>query len=100
MIFKKGVKINGVKPEIVLGSMVVDAVLQKYGLSGIEVVITSVVDGKHKKHSKHKIGHAIDVRIWAKVMWKDICDDLVKSLTDEFDVILESDHIHIEFDPE
>ena len=100
MIFKKGAKINGMKPEMVLGVMVIETVLETYGLSRYDFVITSGTDGKHKKRSKHRTGYAVDVRIWAKILWLDVCEDLRKTLTDEFDVVLESDHIHVEFDPE
>ena len=62
-----------------------------------ELVITSGKDGVHGKNSLHYEGKAIDLRTW------NVLDNLVKrirvQLGAEYDVILEKDHIHIEWDP-
>jgi hypothetical protein len=98
MRFKKGVKINGAKPEIVLCIMVCDSVYKKYGK---ELVITSVTDGKHSSGSLHYPGFAIDTRtrVFTKEELPLVKKDLQDALTDEFDVVLEKDHFHIEFQP-
>lgn len=67
-------------------------------------VITSGSDGVHSARSKHYDGDAFDVRIWyiPKSNLKQICIEIAKILNDEsplFQVILESTHIHIEYDP-
>ena len=63
--------------------------------------LTSATDGKHKAGSLHYKSLAWDVRTsdLPKERWEEYTE-LVKSfLTAEYDVILEKDHIHVEFDP-
>lgn len=63
--------------------------------------ITSGVDGNHKIGSKHYSGDALDWRtfdypgsvpVWVK--------RIQQKLGGDFDVVIESDHIHIEYDPD
>ena len=94
MNYKNGVKVNGIKPEMTLAIMMVNTVIPG-------ATITSVIDGKHSRTSLHYVGYAIDVRtrdIKPK-MQTEYVRQLKEALTDEYDVILESDHIHIEFQP-
>lgn len=66
---------------------------------GQELVVTSAVDSKHSKKSRHYIGYAVDVRS------RDIPDDAVESVTielskalgSEFYLAFEKDHYHIQF---
>ena len=66
-----------------------------------ECIITSARDGEHKPGSKHFSGEAIDIRI------NDLPRDKINvlygfiknSMEKDFDIVLESDHIHIEYDP-
>ena len=94
MNYKNGVKVNGIKPEMVLAIMVVNNIIPG-------ATITSVVDGKHSRTSLHYVGYAIDVR--TRDIEPSVQTEYVRqikvALTDEYDVILESDHIHIEFQP-
>lgn len=101
MKFKEGVKIFGVRPEIVWASIVV---LQVYAdLGNVEnCVITSCIDGTHKRGSDHYAGLALDVRVWGfsdeqRAKARDMIDE---RLTDEFEVFDEKDHLHIGFDPQ
>jgi len=66
------------------------------------LTVTSMVDGQHKKGSLHYLGAAVDLRT------SDLSPDAARFWASEvmitldpfgFDVILESDHLHIEFDP-
>ena len=63
-----------------------------------ELVITSGKDGVHSQHSLHYEGKAVDLRTW------NILDSVIQALKTklgpEYDVILEKDHIHVEWDPE
>ena len=43
---KKGVKLNGLRPEMLFAVMVADRI---YSENGIECVITSGTEGKHKE---------------------------------------------------
>ncbi len=68
---------------------------------GVEFVITSGCEGKHKKNSLHYQGHAIDVRTRdLPYHQRSPCaEEIHRRLDDDYDVLLESDHIHIEWDP-
>ena len=98
MILKKGVKLQGARVELVIALQVASAVYVHFNET---CVITSLLDGKHSRNSLHYCGQAADLRIkdinMAKVRL--IHEELRQRLTDDFDVILESTHIHIEYQP-
>ena len=98
MQIKPGVSIVGIRPETVVGMVVVDSVYLKHGT---ELVLTSITEGKHKTYSLHYVGLAMDTRTrdFKKEDLHDVVADLRASLGEEFDVLLEGDHIHIEFQP-
>ena len=92
---KRGVRIHGIMPEIVLALVVAD---QVYTQLGHDLVVTSVIDGKHMRASIHYIGGAVDLRLPG--------DDGIAArnrialrLGGDYDVILESNHIHVEWQP-
>ena len=66
-----------------------------------QMTITSGNDGVHKNNSLHYKNEAIDIR----TRDMDVNDKILtqlwikKWLGFDYDVILESDHIHIEYDP-
>lgn len=100
MIFKKGVKLAGLRPEIIACAIVIDGIYQRHGRPE-GVTVTSVVDGKHSPNSLHYDGYAIDTRThyFDKGTQKKVAQAIRDALTDEFDVVLERTHIHTEFDP-
>ena len=69
--------------------------------NGIDYVmtITSGNDGLHMKGSKHYTNEAIDIRIRDMVNRHRTFRDIQRDLGKDYDVVLESDHIHIEYDP-
>lgn len=97
LLIKSGVKLTGLKPEILLGILVVREVFREHN---INMVITSCMDGKHKVGSLHYKGYAVDIRT------RNIPDAIVPviintcriNLGSEYDLVLEKDHIHLEFD--
>jgi len=95
---KHGVKILGVKPEAVLAVTICDGVMTKYG---VECVLTSVTDSKHGRGSFHYLGFAFDLRSrdLTSNERNQVLLDLKDALGPEFDVVLESDHFHIEWNP-
>ncbi|MCW8961220.1 MAG: hypothetical protein OQK29_06630 [Ignavibacteriaceae bacterium] len=99
MRFKPGVKIKEVKPEMLFAAMVADEIWREFGRPE-GVTITSVTDGKHSKNSLHYEGLAIDLRTryFNGQQKKKAVELLKQSLTDEFDVVLERTHIHVEHD--
>lgn len=65
------------------------------------VVVTSGRDSKHGKGSLHYLGNAVDLRT-SDVGFVEagaVASELADCLGDQYDVILEDDHIHVEFDP-
>jgi hypothetical protein len=97
--FKQGVKVAGLKPEIVLAAIVANEV---YAVEGHSLTITSGTDGEHMPGSRHYTGQAIDIRtrILTDTETETVANEIRKRLTDEYDVVFEGNHIHIEFDPE
>lgn len=95
--FKNGVKIRGVRVEMASVWPLIASVYMDFGY---ECVITSVCDSKHGA-IVHILGFATDFRTRhvEKKKLKYLVEALKRALSDEFDVVLEEDHIHIEFDP-
>lgn len=98
MTLKAGVRITGVKPETVLALIVCDGV---YRSLGYEMVVTSVCEGKHSRGSIHFVGMAFDLRIsnLRQESVPMIVSRMKDQLGQDFDVVLESDHVHVEFEP-
>ena len=96
MLLKDGVKVQGIKTEIILALIIIEPIADEYG---IDLTVTSARDGKHSINSKHKLGYAVDIRT------RDIAEDRLSlftqqirsALTNEYYVALESDHIHIQY---
>lgn len=70
-------------------------------ISGKEMVVTSLLDGVHSKNSLHYTGNAFDMRVWiyTEKQKQSLLYQLKKKLGINYDIIDESDHIHLEFDP-
>ena len=99
MSLKAGVKIAGVRPEMIAAWPVVSDI---YNDHGYDCVVTSVCDSKHGRGSFHYNGLATDFRtttIDPRYDWANVSGDIRRALTDEYDVVLEADHIHVEFQP-
>ena len=62
---------------------------------GRDLYVTSKREGNHGLGSLHYIGKAFDIRGAENVSKNEICDVLGPG----FDVVVESNHIHIEHDP-
>jgi len=97
-LLKQGVSINGVKPEIVFAIDVVSGIYESFAA---ELVITSINDSKHGYGSLHYIGYAFDCRIRnvEEGQIQHLVPEIKQKLGNDFDVLLEKDHIHIEFQP-
>ncbi len=98
MEIKVGVNVVGLQPEIICVLTIISDVIS---WTGNELTITSALDGSHSSDSLHKKGLAIDIRLPYKVEAKDKMVALVLgcALGDDYDVVREKDHIHIEYDP-
>jgi hypothetical protein len=98
MKLKKGVLINGLKPEMVLGLMIIESVFNKHGK---EFVITEVTGGKHGRASLHYVGYAVDIRTrnFTSEDIEVLARDVREALGENYDIIIESTHIHVEYQP-
>ena len=96
MKIKDGVACAGIQPEIVLALIVVEPILEAHKQ---ELVVTSALDGKHKRGSAHYTGRAVDLRTWDLVMGEECVKKMQSALGVGYDVVLEHNHIHMEFDP-
>jgi len=98
--FKKGVEVSRVKLQVFFIISLVAEAYFKYGRKSLTV--TSISDGKHKEGSKHYVGQAVDFRIWGigPIVLRALVKYLQELLGEDYDVVLEKTHIHIEYDPE
>jgi len=98
MKFKSGVSQLGVSSEILLALMVANDVYKDHGT---DMVCTSITDGMHSVGSRHYSGLACDLRIrnLPDGAAPEVKDQIAENLGEHYDVILESTHIHIEYDP-
>jgi hypothetical protein len=98
---KPGASVVGVSPELVLGLVVIAGVFRVHG---IPLCLTAGTDGHHSANSLHYVGAAVDVRLPSRYTQdsKDdviLRDEVAVALGDEWDIVLEIDHLHIELDP-
>jgi len=80
----------------------IDAAEYVFGQYGIVPVITSGTDGTHRANSLHYSGDALDFRrrdADQAGVTQLVFDGLRYYLGQEYDIVLEPDHFHVEFDP-
>lgn len=68
---------------------------------GRKLVITSGLDGRHTRNSRHYVGLALDFRSrdLGRAARGQVARELRKALGPRFQVLLEKDHIHVEYHP-
>lgn len=96
--FKEGVRLHILSPYI---QEIMWAACKVWALLGKEPTVTSCNDGKHMKDSLHYKDKALDLRIIdvQKDLWPKLVEGLKTMLESKgYQVILETDHIHVEFD--
>ena len=96
----KKVNIKDLKPEISSKLEIIEDACKHSNGIGYEMTITSGKDGTHMKGSKHYSGNAIDIRTSDMMHINATTSRIQSKLGDDYDVIFEKDHIHIEYDPE
>jgi hypothetical protein len=98
MRLKPGVRIRGLRSEAWFAFYAADEVYKEYGA---EAVMTGGLEGKHSRGSIHYSGGAIDLRTnnVNKRHWEIIRDKIKERIGADFDVILEKDHMHVEYQP-
>ena len=90
------IRVTGMRPELLLAMIIANEV---YASHHVEFVITSLLDGKHSETSLHYTGCAFDCRIYGGDINESIVKDLRQKLNHHYDVVLEGNHIHVEFQP-
>ncbi len=98
MRLKNNVRLKGLQPQILIAVMVANDVYRQHGK---ELVITSVNDSKHGTNSIHYKGNAVDLRThyFDNQERLEVYREIKSRLIVDFDVVLENNHIHIEYDP-
>ena|SRR3989304_1452723 len=95
MRLKPGVSLRGVRAETAVAMMITDATLGA-------ITVTSVTEGTHKRASAHYTGRAFDLRTPVTTNatgFVNLHEKLLAELGAEFDVVIEADHWHVEYDP-
>lgn len=97
---KPGASVKGLQPQALIALYIAE---QVYGSYGADCWLTSGTDGKHGAESLHYSGLAVDIRISNledAIPTKEAREKIANALSVEYDVVLEPDHIHIEYDPD
>ena len=94
------VRLLGLTPQMVLCALIVDRCYER--VAGVEAEITSVSDGTHGRGSLHFKGFGMDFRTRdvPAVLQSQLKDQIKGTLGPEFDVVLEGNHLHVEWDPD
>jgi len=95
---KPGVISTGAQAPIWWAISQAESVWSRYGAP---LVVTSLLEGQHVRNSLHPYGMAADLRIWNLPSGAagQAARELQQALGADFQVMLESDHIHIEHQP-
>ncbi len=91
-------RIHGLRPEMVVALIITkDAFMGR----GANCVITSGIEGRHGRGSLHLVGAALDFRTgsMSREQVSEIAVEIRDGLGVDFDVVVESSHLHIEFQP-
>lgn len=106
--FKDGVDPGKPTTEILRAIVVVAGVCDGFG---VRCTVTSMQDGRHSANSLHYRGgicRAFDLRTrdeapgyrqWSADLKHDLATACRNALGRDYDVVVEADHIHIEYDP-
>ena len=100
------VSLVGLKPQMVLALVIVEKIYDRYG---VDLVITSGCEGKHKTGSLHPLGLAVDVRkrdFASTLVVEAVVEEMQVKLNGragnqygEYDITISPFNIHMEFDP-
>jgi hypothetical protein len=98
-MLKPGVDLRGLQPQLAIAYCIAPFVYSMK--AGQRCVITSCSDGKHGPNSLHYKGRALDLRTsnLRPEQVHPVFITLKEALGESFDTVLESDHIHLEWDP-
>jgi len=99
MLMKIDVNIASLHPKLRERLSDIDYVF--WGYTDQEAVIISGNDGQHAEKSLHYADRAIDLRAWylSGETMENVVLALRRELGEDFNVVEEDNHIHIEYDP-
>lgn len=102
MRLKAGVRIFGIRPELVLALGIADDIWRQHGPVAEGAVVTSVMDGVHQDGSDHYRGTAVDLRVTTLDDPAAATAALRAALGEDFVVLLERTppHVHVSFRPQ
>lgn len=92
-------RVGGLGTEIVLAIFIVKDIYEKHGF---ECILTEGTGGIHGYSSEHYKGDAADFRtsnIRPKEKINLIAGQIKDCLGEDYDVVVEETHLHVEFDP-
>lgn len=95
MLLRPGVDISRLHRPIRRSLNKVDAIFRRYAQ---EFIITHTYDGLHSSSSLHYSNDAYDSAL-PTIRRREIFVDIQRELGDNYDVIMDKDHYHIEHDP-
>jgi len=95
MLIKAGVDISRLKPPI---RKKLPVLAQLYSTRGQELTVTSTYEGNHSEGSLHYADLAIDTEL-PLIYESTFVKQLANKLGPDYDVVLEKDHVHTEYDP-
>ena len=95
MLIKAGVDISRLRREIRKRLTAIENIYNDYDN---ELIITSTFEGVHSASSLHYANLAIDFRLPDKSR-DEIIAEIRDYLKHNYDVCVEADHIHVEYDP-
>ena len=70
-----------------------------YEANGLDLVWAAALDSKHMPGSLHYVGLAVDVGLPPEDRKSAIEKELRSALGEDYDLVVEGDHWHIEFQP-
>ena len=95
MLIKAGVDISKLNKEIRRALSPLESI---YVSLGKELIITSTYEGTHMASSLHYHNDAIDIR-WIPELAPKLIEKIKLRLGNDYDVVEETGHFHIEYDP-
>ena len=97
MRLKDDVRVRGISPEAIVALIVIQ---ELYAARGYECMVTSITDGDHMSGSHHHTGNAIDFRtVHVSRSGVEIIADEARVRLPGYDIVIEGDHLHVEYDP-
>lgn len=101
MEVKDGVDLSGLKYPMIEALIAAEFIWIVHGHRPEGVTVTSALDGDHKDGSLHYIGYALDFRsrYFSVAEAERIAVILSSDLGSDYDVVVESTHIHCEYQP-